>query len=160
MTQHHQLPPRTQQALLTRYNPHQARARLKLMPQGEKDILEEARARLGWPTSLSLAMKYYPLYPCRKWWQRAMERCSRHKVRTATLNIVYLLRTIETVKQWSLTRAYHSTVETVNRLTHRYTDKEDNRLTHHAQPGILNLPADDRRMSTFMLRAASGGGSL
>lgn len=160
MTEQQQLPTRTQEALHTRYPIHLARARLKLMTQGEKDQLEEARERLGWPTILSLAMKYYPLYPCRKWWQRAIERCGHHKSRTATLNIVYLLRTIESVKKWSLTQAFKSTVETANRLTHRYNNKEDNRLTDHAQGGIINLPGDDRRMNTFMRRAASEGGSL
>lgn len=160
MRQQEQLSPQAQQALHTRYNTDHARTRLKLMTQGEKDQLEVARERLGWPTILSLAMKYYPLYPCRKWWQRAMERCSRYKARTTTLNIVYLLRTIESVKQWSLTRAYQSTRETVNRLTQRYIYKEHNRLTHHDQPGIGNLPQDPGRMTAFMRRAASAGGSL
>ena len=160
MREQPQLPPQAQQALHTRYNPQHARTRLKLMTQGEKDQLEAARERLGWPTILSLAMKYYPLYPCRKWWQKALARCSHYKARTATLNIIYLLRTIESVKQWSLTRAYQSTRETVNRLTQRYKDKEGNRLTHHDQSGIVNIPQDAGRMNTFMARAASAGGSL
>lgn len=159
MSQRYLLPHRAQEAINTRYPMKLAPAALHRLSQGEKDQLEEARQRLSWPTIISLAVKYYPLYPCRKWWQRALERCSHHKVQTATLNISYLLLTLETIKKWGLQAAYQSTKRVANRLTQGVNkkDKERNRLTPTS--GIVNVPGDPKRMNTFMSRAAVLGGS-
>lgn len=159
MTQRYLLPQRAQEAINTRYPMKLAPPALHRLSQGEKDQLEEARQRLGWPTILSLAVKYYPLYPCHKWWQRALIRCSYHKVRTATLNISYLLLTLETIKKWGLLAAYQSTKRAVNRLTQSVNKKEtgDNRLTPTS--GIINIPGDPKRMNAFMARAATQEGS-
>jgi len=159
MSQRYLLPQRVQEAINTRYPMKLAPPALQRLSQGEKDQLELARQRLSWPTIISLAVKYYPLYPCRKWWQRALERCSHHKVNTATLNISYLLLTLETIKKWGLRAAYQSTKGAVNRLTQGVNKKEtgDNRLTPTS--GVVNIPRDPQRMTAFMARAASQEGS-
>ena len=66
------------------------------LSQGIRDILERVREALGWPTILSLAHKYFPLYPDRKMWLEALRRTQRL---ARYVNIRYLLLVLLTIKQ-------------------------------------------------------------
>lgn len=87
----------------TRLEGHQAVIDLS---QGELDVLELAREALGWPTITSLATKYYPLYPHRKAWYYALQKCKQMQVRTKTLNIKYLLLAVISQVAERLERAF------------------------------------------------------
>jgi len=65
------------------------------LSQGEKAVLDQVREALTWPSLLSLAAKYYPLYPHRKWWLAALRR-ARHYARF--VNIRYLLLTLRSIR--------------------------------------------------------------
>ncbi len=69
---------------------------MERLAQGEFDILDSCRQALGWRTVTSLAYKYYPLYPSRQCWKRALAICMRYKDkwRTRSLNIKYLLMAV------------------------------------------------------------------
>ena len=86
--------------LQSTYPRHQAWKAVAALSQGERDVLEMARDLLGWVSITSLAYMYWPVYPDRKLWQRAVERCRRHKPKYKTHPIQYLLLTIATVKAW------------------------------------------------------------
>lgn len=64
------------------------------LSQGEKDVLDLVRQSLTWSTVLSLAYKYYPLYPHRKWWLAALQRARQY---ARFVNIRYLLMTLRTI---------------------------------------------------------------
>ena len=64
------------------------------LSQGEKDVLDLVRQSLTWPTALSLAFKYYPLYPHRKWWLAALQRARQY---ARFVNIRYLLMTLRSI---------------------------------------------------------------
>lgn len=64
------------------------------LSNGEKDVLEGVREALTWSTILSLAYKYYPLYPNRKWWLEALRRAQKW---ARYVNIRYLLLTLRTI---------------------------------------------------------------
>lgn len=66
------------------------------LSQGERDVLNQVREALTWPTNLSLAYKYYPLYPHRKWWLEALRRAKRW---ARFVNIRYLLLALHSIKQ-------------------------------------------------------------
>jgi len=98
----------TPQSLSTReeelLNQYKARVRIPAdrmrraadeLSQGEKAVLDQVREALTWPSLLSLAAKYYPLYPHRKWWLAALRR-ARHYARF--VNIRYLLLTLRSIK--------------------------------------------------------------
>jgi len=151
------LKPQALQALQTKYTRTQGHNSLKALSQGEADVLHMAREQLGWPTITSLAYKYYPLYPNRQWWKRALERCSHHKIRTKTLNIVYLLLTLETIKGWALKAAF-SGKEALNRLVHTTNStvhKCTNRLVQ--PPGIVNIKPEDRAKNPLLRRLLACG---
>jgi hypothetical protein len=67
-----------------------------MLSNGEKDVLNMVRDALTWPTSLSLAYKYYPLYPHRKWWLEALRRAQKW---ARFVNIRYLLMALRSIKQ-------------------------------------------------------------
>jgi len=144
------LPCQVVEALHTQYSRKAGHQSLSKLSQGEADVLHLAREQLGWPTITSLAHKYYPLYPDRQWWKRALERCSRQKIRTVTLNIKYLLLTLETVKAMALKAAF-SGAEALNRLVHSTNSTKvlrTNRLV--LQGGIVNVPSLDRDLYTLV----------
>ncbi len=85
------LGPAAIEAMAAKYSRTEARHALDDLDQGVLDILETCRVALGWPTITSLAAKYYPLYPHRKCWKRALAKCKLQQIRTVTLNIRYLL---------------------------------------------------------------------
>lgn len=125
-------------ALHAQYSRRDGHRSLDKLSQGEVDILNLAREALGWPSITSLAHKYYPLYPDRKWWKRALERCARQKVRTVTLNIVYLLHALATIKAMAVKAAFSGN-GVLNRLvqsTNNKSNRDSNRLV--PQQGIVN----------------------
>lgn len=91
-----ELRPADLEAFGGKYSRTEARHALDDQPQGVVDILETCREALGWPTITSLLLKYYPLYPHRGCWRRALARCKLQEVRTRTLNIRYLLLAVIT----------------------------------------------------------------
>lgn len=131
------LSPQALEALHSQYTRTAGRQSVNALSQGEADILNMAREALGWPTITSLAYKYYPLCPNRKWWQRALERCSHHKIRTVTLNIRYLLLTIESVRTMALKAAF-SGKGVLNRLVHS-TNTTSLRGSNRLVPGRQNI---------------------
>jgi len=66
------------------------------LSNGERDLLEGVREAIGWSSILSLAYKYYPLYPHRRWWKEAARRTKKY---ARYFNIRYLLLTLRTIKQ-------------------------------------------------------------
>lgn len=134
-----QLPASVLSAIGTSYRLSQGQAAVEALSNGERDVLEAARVALGWPSIVSLAYKYYPLYPHSSCWKRALYECSKRKIMTATLNIRYLLLAVISQVQQSLEKSYSSTRQAVNRLTHPFKDNtiEVNRLTH---PGEVKRP--------------------
>ena len=146
------LSPQAQEALHAQYSRTAGHKSVNALSQGEADVLNQARQQLGWVSITSLAHKYYPLYPNRQWWKRALSRCSLRKLRTKTLNIVYLLLTLETVKQYALKAAY-SGKESLNRLVHNSTNnstRDNNRLV---QPGgIINIKEYDKGVNPLLDR--------
>lgn len=138
-----QLPDNVLEALKAEYGRAAPRKALAKLSQGEIDVLEDCRRELGWPTISSLAVKYYPLYPYHKLWARALSHCRLYKVRTATLNIKYLLLAVITQVRYSL-EAQHSGGPPANRLQaikDHFKGMRSNRL---AQPGRDHAPGGPR----------------
>jgi len=132
------LPPNVESVLHQTYPRRAGLKSVDTLSQGELDILEAARVELGWPSVISLAHKYYPLYPHRKCWQRALEKCRLKKLRTRTLNIKYLLLAVISQVKYSL-QANFSGRGSLNRLVQRSKTKGnigDNRLV--AGSGVMN----------------------
>lgn len=144
------LSPQALGALHTQYSRKAGHNSVDKLSQGERDVLDMAREKLAWVSITSLAHKYYPLYPNRQWWKRALERCSHQNVRTKTLNIVYLLRTLETIRTWALKAAF-SGKEALNRLVHSTNKSSISNVHRLVQPGgIVNTPQLDRDPCTLV----------
>mgnify|MGYP001565121889 CR=1 FL=1 len=144
------LPQQVQALLQSTYPRRQGWKAANALSQGERDVLEMARELLGWVSITSLAYKYWPLYPDRKLWQRAVERCRRHKPRYKTHPIQYLLLTIATVKAWWQKAAF-SSKEDPNRIVHSINTHKDldiYRIVH--QGGIVNIPSLDFKGYTLV----------
>ena len=109
----------------TRTEGRDARGKLS---QGEVDVLEQVRQVLGWPTTTSLAVKYFPLYPNRKWWLEAMRRVNHWARRK---NIVYFLKCLSSIAQEHLAAAF-SGREALNRLVH-HTNNKGNKCTNRLE---------------------------
>lgn len=153
----HALPCQAQEALRTEYTRRDGHKSLDALSQGETDVLNRAREALGWPTLTSLAHKYYKLYPDRKWWQRALERCARQTIRTTTLNIVYLLHALETVKAMAMKAAF-SGKGVLNRLVHSTNSslfKETNRLV--PERGTTSSRREDQGINPLPQRIFRAG---
>ena len=149
------LPPQAQEALKAEYSRTAGHKSVAALSQGERDVLDQARQQLGWVSITSLAHKYYKLYPNRQWWKRALFRCSQHKLRTKTLNIVYLLKTLETVMQHALKAAF-SGKESLNRLVHTSNIKYNRETNRLAQPGgIANFKEESNRENPLLRRLGS-----
>lgn len=102
-----------------KYKGPEAEVAVKELDQGEKDILEQVRQALGWPSIKSLAVKYYPSYRNRKWWMEALRRTLHYAAkwkRRRIINIRYLLRTLASIaaEKAALAKAKNSAD---NRLT-------------------------------------------
>lgn len=98
-----------------KYKTEEAKKSIALLSQGEKDVLEQVRDTLGWPSIVSLAFKYYPAFPHRKWWLEALRRTLKwsHKK-----NIIYLLKCLQSINaEWS--EAAFNGRDGLNRLTHK-----------------------------------------
>jgi hypothetical protein len=103
--------PRNYQALVQwRYSAEDCRLASEKLAQGELDVLEACRVELGWKTTSSLITKWYPNYPSRKAWARALSHCRQFvgsgKLRTRTLNLKYLLLAVITHFQEQLHLIY------------------------------------------------------
>lgn len=134
---------REQEAVHMHYPRRQGWKAVANLSQGERDVLEMARLTLGWVSITSLACKYWPLYPERKLWQRAVERCSHYQPRYKTHPIQYLLLTLATVKAWALEAAF-SGREDLNRIVYPI-NSFDNLDLHRIEQkaGIFNLKSLD-----------------
>ncbi len=82
---------------------------------GEKAVLQEVAAELGWPSIKSLVVKYFPVCPRHDLWQTALHRM-RHRARRT--NIRYLLKTLQSIMEELKGKAY-SGRESRNRLSSR-----------------------------------------
>ena len=82
------------------------------LSQGELDVLEQVRDTLGWPSIKSLAIKYYPAFPNRKWWLEAQRRVNKwaHKK-----NILYFLKCLQSIAAERLEAAFNGRAA-LNRL--------------------------------------------
>jgi len=99
-----------------KYKIGEAKKSIALLSQGELDVLEQVRDVLGWPSIVSLAFKYYPAYPHRKWWLEALRRTLKwsHKK-----NIIYLLKCLQSISaEWA--KAAFSGKDALNRLIHKH----------------------------------------
>lgn len=152
-----ELSPQVQEALHSQYSRRDGHRSLSKLHQGEADILYMVAEALSWPTITSLAHKYYPLYPNHKWWKRALSICNRQRIRTKTLNIVYLLRTVASVKAEALKAAF-SGRDGLNRLVHPSTNKcnrDENRLA--PKYGITNIGRKDQGLNPLTKRFCGAG---
>jgi len=143
------LPEKCLSALARHYSRTAGRKSASHLAQGEIDILEQCRLALGWPSILSLAIKYYALYPHRKCWNRALQRCRRAQIRTSTLNIKYLLLTVISCVRESLARSFNGS-GALNRLVQPYKKeykKGVNRLTRY---DALFSPAPGSRQAALL----------
>lgn len=121
------------------YTRTQGRKAVSDLAQGERDVLEMARAELGWPSITSLAYKWYPVARSRKCWQRAVERCRLQKVRTRTLNLKYLLLTVLSEVNLSLLKSYSGS-EALTRYLDKYRSLTTRSRYRLAQTGDLRNP--------------------
>jgi hypothetical protein len=102
-----------------KYTGREAEMSIASLSQGEVDVLNQAREALGWPSIKSLAFKYYPAFPCRKWWLEALRRTQRLARR---VNIVYLLKCLQSIQEeWQ--EVAFSGKPVLNRLIHKATNK-------------------------------------
>ena len=140
-----ELPSNYQEVAKSTYPRYKGVRAAEALAQGEVDILEMVRQALGWPSIYSLAYKWYPLYPHRHCWKRALARCQTQKLRTATLNIKYLLLAVITEVKRSLSKAF-SGRDALNRLlqsTRNTNNKERNRLADRKDSLTLPKAQDD-----------------
>jgi len=103
-----------------KYSLKEAAIAIASLSQGEVDVLVQIKDALGWPSIKSLAVKYYPAFPNRKWWLEALRRVNkwaRHK------NIIYFLKSLQSIAQEHLQAAF-SGKAALNRLIHS-TNKEN-----------------------------------
>lgn len=122
-----------------KYTKPEAVAALAELSQGEKDILEQVRQALGWPSIKSLAVKYFPSFRNRKWWAEALRRTLHYAAkwkRRRIINIRYILRALGSIAAEKAERA-KAELSASNRLTatgifercSSYRYGETNRLT-------------------------------
>jgi len=106
-------------------------AAVAALSQGETDVLEQVAEILGWRSLESLAVKYLPKFPNRKWWLEARRRVLKY---SRTRSITYFLLCLQTIQQeWR--KAAFSGKETLNRLVYKANsggNKGSNRLVHQA----------------------------
>lgn len=141
-------------AVLTskKYSLKDAEMSIASLSQGEIDVLDRVKDALGWHSIKSLAVKYYPACPCRKWWLEALRRSAKFARRT---NIVYLLKCLESIqKEWR--EAAYSGKESLNRLIPKGIKKikrETIRLEPtNSLPGFAN--ANGREIPLLLRRLA------
>jgi hypothetical protein len=150
-----ELPRKYAQLVQWRYSPREGRDARDKLSQGELDVLETCRLELGWQTITSLATKWYPLYPSRKAWARALSHCRQFvgsgKLRTRTLNLKYLLRAVITHFQEQLRLIYDRiripSLLPTNREYREYSNTSS--LADRVLPGVETAP----------LPVGAGGGS-
>ena len=102
------LPAQVEEAIHRTYSRQEGAPARERLAQGELDVLESCRQALGWKTITSLAVKYYPLFPERHSWKRALALSLRYRARwhTATLSIRYLLKAVIQQHYESLVRNF------------------------------------------------------
>jgi len=129
-------------------------AAVAALAQGETDVLEQVAEVLGWRSLESLAVKYFPQFPNRKWWLEAKRRVLKY---SRTRSITYFLLCLQTIQQeWR--KAAFSGKEALNRLVHQANTKGDegiNRLVHQANDND-NKP--DRYIMLKYPQLVKGGG--
>jgi len=135
------LPDNVLEALSAKYDRADGAASVAALAQGEIDILRDCQTAIGWKTITSLAHKYYPLYPNRELWKRALARCRMQKIRTATLNIRYLLLAVISQVQESLAGAFAGR-SSPNRLVsiHTYNNSAEGNRLERGRGGVRNRP--------------------
>ena len=90
-------------------------AAVAALSQGEKDVLWPVAEILGWKSLESLAVKYFPKFPNRKWWLEAKRRTLKYsKLR----NITYFLLCLQSIEKEWRDKAF-SGKEALNRLIHK-----------------------------------------
>lgn len=98
-----------------KYTQREAELSIASLTQGEVDVLNQVRDALGWPSIKSLAVKYWPVFSCRKWWLEALRRTQRLARR---VNILYILKCLQSIeKEWR--ELAFSGKEALNRLGHK-----------------------------------------
>lgn len=106
-------------------------AAVAALSQGETDALGQVAEVLGWGSLESLAVKYFPKFPNRKWWLEATRRVLRY---SRSRNIRYFLLCLQSIQQeWR--KAAFSGKEALNRLVQHTTNgcnRGTNRLVHQA----------------------------
>jgi len=129
-------------------------AAVAALSQGETDVLEQVAEILGWRSLESLAVKYFPKFPNRKWWLEARRRVLKY---SRTRSITYFLLCLQTIQQeWR--KAAFSGKEALNRLVHKANSKGTegiNRLVHEANKET-NKP--DRYIMLKYPHLVKGGG--
>lgn len=113
------LPPHVEQAIHQPYSRRDGQESVSRLAQGELDILESIRPVLGWRSVTSLATKYYPLFPERQCWKRALAICLRYRARwyTQTLSIRYLLKAVIQQVQETLQRNFSGKLSDIQNST-------------------------------------------
>ncbi len=108
-----------------KYERGAGRASVAKLSQGEIDILDDCRQALGWRYLTSLAHKYYPLYPERHCWKRALAICMRYRESwyTKSLNIFYLLKAVAQQVSESLERNFSGSLDAI-RIVSKDTNTE------------------------------------
>lgn len=101
-----------------KYTPGEANNAIASLSQGELDVLKQVRDTLGWPSIKSLAVKYYPAYPNRKWWLEASRRVNKWARKK---NITYFLKCLQSIATEHLEAAF-SGKGALNRLIHKVTN--------------------------------------
>jgi hypothetical protein len=89
------------------------------LSQGERDVLEQVAEVLGWRSLESLAVKYFPKFPNRKWWLEATRRVLKY---SRSRNIVYFLLCLQSIEREALTLAF-SGKQALNRLVYKANSK-------------------------------------
>lgn len=98
------------------------------LSQGERDILEQVAEVLGWRSLESLAIKYFPKFPNRKWWLEAKRRVLKYSNKR---NIIYFLLCLQSIeKEWR--EAAFSGKPALNRLVYKY-DNKVNRIVNRLE---------------------------
>lgn len=108
------------------------------LSQGETDVLIQVAEILGWKSLESLAVKYFPKFPNRKWWLEAKHRVLKY---SNLRNITYFLLCLMSIEKEHLEAAFSGRVA-LNRLvynTKRVISKKSNRLVGATgKAGALN----------------------
>jgi len=94
----------TAQVVSKKYTAREANSAIASLSQGELDVLEQVRDTPGWPSIKSLAVKYYPTFPNRKWWLEAHRRVNKWARRK---NIIYFLKALQSIAAEHLEAAFN-----------------------------------------------------